>query len=273
MLCVGTGSVGWAEQYIPSGLAALLVTTVPLWMVLLDWLWKGGRRPGGIIFFGLLLGFAGVVLLVDPVAIVQNLSVDVFAALLILVGALSWSAGSIHGRTADLPKDPFMSTAMQMFAGGVLLAITGLVLGEGRHLDVGSISLRSFLGWGYLVVLGSFIAFSAYIWLLNNTSPARVATYAYVNPVVAVFLGWALADEPFNLRILFAIVLLVSAVVLITRHSQRRPESLEPRETPPRAHGLDPVARLHPLSRHAIRERILRSTGRATAEEGCDYTP
>lgn len=222
LLFVGTGSVAWSEQYIPSGLAALLVTTVPLWMVLLDWLWKKGPRPKSIVFFGLLLGFAGIVLLVDPVALLQGgASVNVYVALLVLVGALSWSVGSIHGRSADLPATPFMTTAMQMLSGGMLLTIASVVFGEWRHFDVASLSLRSFAAWIYLIVFGAFIAFSAYVWLLKNTTAARAATYAYVNPVVAVFLGWVLADEPLNARIIFAVILLVSAVVLITRHHKK----------------------------------------------------
>ncbi|MCH8962801.1 MAG: EamA family transporter, partial [Bacteroidetes bacterium] len=158
MLFVGTGSVAWAEQYIPSGLAALLVTTVPLWMVLLDWLWKGGQRPSGIIFVGLLLGFAGVVLLVDPIALVRHYSVDVAAGGVVFIGALAWATASIHARSADLPANPFMMTAMQMFAGGVVLMIGGSLLGEWRHFDVSALSLRSFFAWSYLVVFGAFIA-------------------------------------------------------------------------------------------------------------------
>lgn len=236
MLFVGTGSVAWAEQYIPSGLAALLVTTVPLWMVLLDWLWKDGQRPTRIIVVGLLLGFAGVVLLVDPITLVRHYSVDVAAGGVVFIGALAWAAGSIHARTADLPVDPFMTTAMQMFAGGIILTFGGLLFGEGHHFDVSALSLRSFFAWSYLVVFGAFIAFSAYVWLLKNTTAARASTYAYVNPVVAVFLGWALADEPLNLRIVAAVALLVSAVVLITRHSKSK------RKPPPKA----PQAPLRP---------------------------
>lgn len=232
LLGVGTGSVAWAVQYIPSGLAALLITTVPLWMVLLDWLWKGGRRPHGITFFGLLLGLVGIALLIDPIALVQQYSVDVLAAGVVLVGALSWSGGSIYARSADLPADPLMKTAMQMLAGGVLLTVAGLLLGEGRHLDVAALSTRSFLAWSYLVVFGAFIAFSAYVWLLNNTTAARASIYAYVNPVVAVFLGWALADEPLNLRIFVAVILLVSAVVLITRYSRGTTRKSVPKAPP-----------------------------------------
>ena len=262
LLLIGTGSVAWAEQYIPSGLAALLVTTVPLWMVLLDWLWKRGRRPSGIVFFGLLLGLVGVVLLVDPVAIAQNYSVDLMAAAVVLMGAFSWSAGSIHARTADLPSNPFMTTAMQMFAGGVLLILAGLLLGEGQHVDLAAVSMRSFFAWSYLLVFGSFIAFSAFVWLLKNTSPALASTYAYVNPVVAVFLGWAVASEPLNLRIFIAIILLISAVVLITRYSRRTKQKTSPKAASIRTYPLehttqpDRKAHAHPTERAALPELI-----------------
>ncbi len=252
MLFVGTGSVAWAEQYIPSGLAALLVTTVPLWMVLLDWLWKGGRRPGGIIFVGLLLGFAGVMLLVDPVALVRHHSVDVSAGAVVFIGALAWATGSIHARSADLPANPFMTTAMQMFAGGVVLMIGGSLLGEWRHFDVSALSIRSFFAWSYLVVFGAFIAFSAYVWLLKNTTVARASTYAYVNPVVAVFLGWSLADEPLNLRIFAAVILLVSAVVLITRHnrSNKRKHTSKAPQAPLRKPAPVPLSDGNTRARH-----------------------
>ena len=263
LLLVGVGSVAWAEQYIPSGLAALLVSTVPLWMVLLDWLWKRGRRPSGVIFFGLLLGLAGVVLLVDPIALLQNYSVNVGATVLVLGGALSWSAGSVHARSADLPANPFMTTAMQMFAGGVLLLIAGLFLGEWQHFDVSALSLRSFFAWSYLLVFGSFIAFSAFVWLLKNTPPALASTYAFVNPVVAVFLGWALAGEPLNLRIFIAIILLVSAVVLITRHSRSKSRKAIPTPVQTRTHlpehtaQPDRDAHLHPAERAVPPEMVV----------------
>lgn len=217
MLCVGTGSVAWAELYIPSGLAALLITTVPMWMVLLDWLWKGGARPGPAVVVGLLMGLVGVVVLFDPVALLSSYTVDPRAAAAVLLGALAWAAGSIHGRGAGLPDDPLMSTAMQMSAGGGALVVAGLLLGEGQGFGFGAISADSFIAWSYLLVFGSFIGFSAFIWLMKHVSAARVSTYAYVNPVVAVFLGWSVAGEPFNARMALAVVLLVTAVVLINR--------------------------------------------------------
>ena len=209
-----------------------------------------------------MLGLIGVVLLVDPIALVQNYSVNVWATVMVFLGALGWSAGSIYGRDADLPANPFMSTAMQMFAGGLLLILVGLLLGEGQHVDVAALSLRSFFAWSYLLVFGSFIAFSAYVWLLKNASPALASTYAYVNPVVAVFLGWALAAEPLNLRIFIAITLLISGVVLITRYSRRPKQKHTPKPAPIRPHlpehipQPDREARPHPAEHVALPEMI-----------------
>ena len=204
MLCLGTGSLAVAMQYIPSGLAALIISTVPLWMVLTDWLWKGGERPSLIFFGGLAIGLAGVALLIDPGTFANGLQADAWAMLGIIAGAICWSAGSIHGKEADLPKDPFMSTAIQMVGGGVALVTGGMLMGEELVLSLEMFSTRSIMAWLYLLVFGSFIAFSAYIWLMRNTTPAKVSTYAYVNPVVAMYLGWAFAGEEITSRILLA---------------------------------------------------------------------
>ena len=141
-----------------------------------------------------------------------------------------------------------------------MLILTGLLLGEGQRVEVSALSLRSFFAWSYLLVFGSFIAFSAYVWLLKNANPALASTYAYVNPVVAVFLGWALAGEPLNLRIFVAIILLISGVVLITRYSRRpkrtpKPASIRP-HLPEHTAEPDREARTHPAERVALPERI-----------------
>ena len=221
MLCFGTGSAAIAMQYIASGLTALIITTVPLWMVLMDWLWKGGPRPSPAFFGGFLLGLLGVFLLIDPQTYVDGLQMSALAMLGVVFGAMCWSAGSIHGKSADLPDDPFMSTAIQMFAGGVALVVAGWLTGEEVSLGVELFSSRSLVAWLYLLVFGSFIAFSAYIWLMRNTTPARVSTYAYVNPVVAMYLGWAFNNEPITSRILIASMLLITAVVIVIRFAPR----------------------------------------------------
>lgn len=217
MLCLGTGSVALAMQHIPTGLTALLLTTVPLWMVLIDWIWKGGARPSIIFFGGFALGLLGVFLLVDPATFSEGLQVDAIAMLGVLGGAIFWSAGSIQGKSCNLPDDPFLATAMQMAGGGIALLMAGFAIGEDVIISFDILSERSVFAWLYLLVFGSFIAFSAYIWLMRNTTPAKVSTYAYVNPVVAMYLGWAFANEEITSRILLASMLLISAVVIVIR--------------------------------------------------------
>lgn len=217
MLMGGTGLVGVAEQYIPSGLTALLIATMPLWMVLLAWLWKGDRRPHPVVFAGIATGLVGVWLLFDTQSLDAEAGAGPLPGLLVILASFSWSVASIHAREGGLPKDPFLTSAMQMIAGGALLFVAATVTGEWSALDLASVSGRSLVSLGYLVVFGSFVAFSAYLWLLRNTSPARVSTYAFVNPGVAVVLGWLILDEPFTARIAAAMVLLTVSVVLIVR--------------------------------------------------------
>ena len=223
MLLGGNGGVVWAEQRVPSGLAAVLIATVPLWVALLDWLWRG-TRPGGRVLAGLALGLAGIALLVGPGELAGSRGVDLLGAGVLLFASLSWAIGSIYTRSAGLPPSPLLATAMEMLAGGVLLLVADLVTGQVAELDLGSVSLRSVLALAYLIAFGSLVAFTAYVWLLRVTTPARAATYAYVNPVVAVLLGWALAGEPLTPRTLLAAGVIVGAVVLITSRPQREPE-------------------------------------------------
>lgn len=216
LLGIGNSSVAWSEQYIPTGLAALLVSTVPIWMVLLDWLWLRAKRPGLQTFFGLVLGGVGIVLLVDPATLGEAAGYHVGAILVSLMGALAWATGSIYVRKAELPSDPFMSTAMQMIGGGVGVLVFSGVMGEWGRFEPSAVTLSSVFGWGYLVVFGSFVGLSAYVWLLKQVSPAKVATHAYVNPVVAVALGWLILGEAIDGQMIFAIAVLLSAVVLLT---------------------------------------------------------
>lgn len=221
LLLGANGAVTWAEQWVPSGLAALLIATVPLWMVLLSWL-RGGDRPSLAIAFGLLLGLAGIGLLVGPSNLLGGTRIDPFGALALLLGALSWAAGSLYSRHAPLPKTALLGTGMEMLFGGAALFSAGLFRGE--KLQLSAISRCSGLAFGFLVVFGSIVAFSAYFWLLRVTSPARASTYAYVNPVVAVFLGWAFAGEPVTGLTLFASALIVTAVAVIVMQQSRAPK-------------------------------------------------
>jgi drug/metabolite transporter (DMT)-like permease len=221
MLLGGNGLVTWAERRVPSGLAALIVASVPLWMALLDGVQKR-RRPRLPVVLGLLIGLAGLLVLVAPGNLAGNGRVDPLGAGALLLAALSWTAGSLYSRHARLPKSILTATAMEMIGGGVLLWIAGLLFGEGARLDLAAVSARSLLSLGYLIVFGSLIGFSAYVWLLHATTPSRVSTYAYVNPIIAVLLGWALAGEAVTLRVALATVGIVASVVFIIRYGGAR---------------------------------------------------
>lgn len=217
MLFVGNGGVVWAEQVVPSGLAALLVATMPLWMVVLNWA-RGGVRPSVGLAGRILLGFAGVALLLGPGDLAGGSGVDPMGAAALLLASASWALGSLISRGSSLPGSALMATAMEMLAGGFLLLVAGSLTGEWVRLALDQISLRSALSVGYLIIFGSIVGFTAYIWLLRAVSPALVSTYAYVNPLVAVSLGWALAGESLNARTLLAAAVIVASVVLITTY-------------------------------------------------------
>jgi drug/metabolite transporter (DMT)-like permease len=222
LLLGGNGGVAWAEQLIPSGTAALLVSTVPLWMALLDWLRPGGIRPRLAVICGLVLGFVGVAVLVGPGALRAGAGhVAPLGAAVVLVAAFCWATGSIYSRTANMPASPLLSTGLEMLAGGAMMVVAGLALGEGAQFNLAHISARSGLALGYLIVFGSLVAFTAYIWLLRSTTTAVASTYAYVNPVVAVFLGWAFASEPLTARTLVAAAIIVAGVLVITTAQAR----------------------------------------------------
>jgi drug/metabolite transporter (DMT)-like permease len=227
LLLGGNGLVTWAEQRVPSGLAALIVSSVPIWMAMFEGIEKK-TRPSRLVIFGLLIGVAGIALLVVPGRFGGNGHVDPLGAAVLLTAALSWSFGSLYSRRAALPSSTLMATAMEMVAGGTLLWIVGLVLGEGGRLHLSAISARSALSLAYLVVFGSLLAFSAYTWILKVSTPARVSTYAYVNPIVAVLLGAAIAGEAITTRILVAALVIVGAVALIITARSRAAAAAEP---------------------------------------------
>lgn len=214
LLFIGNGGVVWAERTVPSGLVALLVSTLPFWMVLLEFL-IFRKRPGAWTIAGLLLGFCGIALLVAPGSMPDGGGIDLLATGIVLLAAIAWAAGSLYSRSASLPESPLLAASMQMLAGGVLLIALGSTAGEWAQLQLAEVSLKSWLALGYLIVFGSLIAFSAYIWLLRHAPIDKVSTYAYVNPVVAVLLGWALAGEPLTPRVLLAAAVIVGAVALI----------------------------------------------------------
>ncbi|HEY2737995.1 MAG TPA: EamA family transporter [Thermoanaerobaculia bacterium] len=223
LLLGGNGGLVWAEQRLASGTAALLVSTVPLWMVLIEWLRPGGNRPGWKVVAGLSLGCIGLILLLRPTA---GGHLDPLSVVIVLLGAFTWAWGSLYSRTAPLPASPLLATAMEMLGGGALLVLTGLITGEGAHLHLAQVSMRSVLAFGYLITGGALIGFTAYIWLLRVASPVVVGTYAYVNPIVAVFLGWLILGEPLTGRTAVAAAVIIAGVVLITL-SRRAPAPVE----------------------------------------------
>lgn len=217
LLVGGNGFVTWSEQQVPSSTAALVVATVPLWIALFDWLLFEGRRPGKRVTTGLILGLIGILLLIGPGQVRGSAGFSLLALLVLLLAPLLWSLGSLYSRRAELPENTFMSTAMEMLAGGVLLLLAGFLTGETGRLAAANFSTRSLAAFAYLTVFGSIIAFTAYIWLLKQVQATKVATYTYVNPVIAVFLGWLILDETITPLTIVAVVIIVAAVVLITR--------------------------------------------------------
>jgi drug/metabolite transporter (DMT)-like permease len=217
LLLGGNGLVMVAEQDVPAGLAALLVASVPLWVAALRWLF-GDRVDRGTLI-GVILGFVGVGLLVVPGRSSAGAAVGGMA--LLVLASLSWASGSFLSRRLQLPKDPFTSTTWQMLLGGLALGVAGFVGGEGSRLDVGEFSAASVAGLAYLVVAGSLVGFTAYTWLLHNAPISKVSTYAYVNPVVAIFLGWLILSESVTPAILVAATVIVAAVALIVHREAK----------------------------------------------------
>jgi len=215
MLCLGNGAVGLAEQRVPSGLAALLVAVVPLWMVVIDWARPHGVRPRSLVIAGVLIGFAGLIVLVGPNSL-SGSTADVGSAVVLVGASLAWAFGSVFNRYGARPESSALSTGLQMIGGSVGLIAVGLARGEVAQFDLAHVSLASWIGWIYLVTFGSLVGFTAYIFLLKTVSPAKASTYAYVNPLVAVFLGWAIAGESVTSRTLTAAAVILTGVAMIT---------------------------------------------------------
>ena len=216
----GNGLVVWAEQWVPSGLAALLVGMLPIWMVLADWTWGAGRRPGVLLIGGLLWGLLGVGLLASSSGFGSGTSMGLIGGFAVMLAGVCWATGSIWAKRVALPKARIVVSAMEMMWGGFWLLLAAALTGELARIGSVHPSPASIAATVYLIVLGSLVAFSAYIWLLGSTTPALLTTYAYVNPVVALLLGWWLADEPLTRRTLLAAFVILSAVVLITREER-----------------------------------------------------
>ncbi len=214
LLLGGNGVVAWAEQQVPSSIASVLIATVPIWIIVINSV-SYHKRPKAGAIIGIALGLCGIAILVWDSNGVSK-STNLFGMVAIVLASLSWSAGSMYSRTAKLPKAPLLSTGMQMIVGGILLLITAVFHGDYQGFELSKISINSWIAMGYLIVFGSLIGFTAYIWLLKNTEPSLVSTHAFVNPIVAVFLGWFLAGEKIGANALVAALIIIAAVASIT---------------------------------------------------------
>ena len=220
LLLGGNGLVSFAEQRIASGVAALIIGTVPLWLVLIEALRPGGVRPSWRALVGLIVGFGGIYLLIGPSELTGKFQFDILGTLVLLTAALLWSIGSIYSRSAELPKSALMTTGAEMLAGSIPIFIVSILFGEWRSFSFAQVSVQSWLALLYLITFGSMIGFVAYIWLLQNAPVSLVATYAYVNPLVAVLLGSWLAQESLTGRTLVAAGIIIGSVVFINSARQ-----------------------------------------------------
>lgn len=221
LLLGGNGAVVWAEQFVPSGITALVIGIGPLFIVLTEWAWPGGLRPTVITLSALLLGFAGAAWLAAPWEQAAGGGLHLGGIGAILLGCVSWSIGAIYSRHARHGAEPMVASALQMLGGGAALLVFALAHGDLAQFDPGTVSPRSWAAFAYLITVGSLIGFSTFVWLMKHSAPARVATYAYVNPIVAVFLGWLILDEPITPRTIVASILIVAAVAIITTEKSR----------------------------------------------------
>jgi len=224
LLLAGNGGVTIAEEYIDSGLAALIVAIVPIYIVILGWATGTAPRPAPIVWLGLVGGFAGVGFLLGPA--LRFSSNDgrppAIGMSILLVSSFVWSAGSLYSRSAKHAASPFLTAAQQMLCGGLLLLLAGIVTGELRSFHPRAISMLSLASFSYLVIIGAVVGYTAYIWLLRHCEPAKVATYAYVNPIVAVLLGAAFAGEKLSMRVLIAAALIIGSVAIVITTQQLR---------------------------------------------------
>jgi drug/metabolite transporter (DMT)-like permease len=228
LLLGGNGGLVWAEQRIPSGIASVFIATTPLWMVLIDSLRPGGTRASWLTWVGVLVGLSGIFLLANPwqTHTAASPPLDSIGIIVLLIAALSWTIGSLYSRNARLPDSPMLGTGMEMLVGSAGLFAFATFIGEWKHFDLAAISLRSVSGLTYLILFGSGIGFVAYTWLLRNAPTSIVSTYAYVNPVVAIFLGSVIANEPLERIEIVSATIIIAGVVLITSSkslTQRKP--------------------------------------------------
>ncbi len=223
LLLGGNAVVAWAEQTVPSGLTTLILGASPFIMVIMDWVRPGGSRPATATWLGLATGFAGLYVLLGPGALPESARPAPLALAALFFASFSWWGGSLYGKHAKSGAAPLMAAALQMLCGSFAMLATGFLAGESARIHLATISTHSWLAWSYLVTAGSLVAYPIYVWLLQHSTPARVSTYAYVNPIVAVILGWAVLHEPLTPRIAVAAAIIIGAVAIITITKSRVP--------------------------------------------------
>jgi drug/metabolite transporter (DMT)-like permease len=216
LLLGGNGLVVWAERSLSSGRAALLVALAPVWFATLEWLRPGGKRPEPKTVLGIIVGLFGVLALVGGRNGAPSEENTLSGALAVIVAGICWAGGSLYNKHSHAGGSHWMNAAAQMLCGGAALLVVGSLLGEPFRTEWSSITLRSTLALIYLIIFGSWIAFSAYVWLLKVSTPGKVSTYAYVNPVIAVFLGWAVLHESVTARMLWGALVILVGVIIIT---------------------------------------------------------
>jgi len=217
----GTALVGWAELSVPSGITSLILATTPLWMVVMESAIESKRAPTPRVITGVVVGIVGLAVLVGPSLFADDGDLNLLGVASLALAALTWSAGAMFSRRAAVPSSPVRATAMQMVAGALLSVVVGFAVGEHRHLSLTAISPSSMIAVGYLVLAGALVGFTAYLWLMRVSTPSRVATHAYVNPVVAVVLGWTILGESVTARTGVAMAIIVVAVLAIVSAPRR----------------------------------------------------
>ncbi|MDH4069987.1 MAG: EamA family transporter, partial [Ignavibacteria bacterium] len=226
----------WGQQRVSSGVAALLIAPEPIWIAAIEWMMIRNFRMGARGMLGLLFGLAGIVVLIDPMEAFGSGSVDLIGSMVILLAAISWSSGAVYLRVARLPKSPAITAGAELLIGGTFLILTSVVTGESLR---GNITLTSLLSLAYLIVFGSIIAFSSYVWLLKTTSATRVATHTYVNPIIAVALGWAFAGEEITVTIALTSILIIASVYFVLKDQMTRPGEHAVRRFDEQGNGSD----------------------------------
>lgn len=245
LLGVGNGAVVLAEHYISSSMTALLIASNPFWMVTLGWIFMGRGRPNLKVVLGLLVGFVGVALLIMGRGQSGEAAQDsqLLGVSLVVVATIGWAFGSLYGATASTAGSNVLASGMQMLSGGAVLMVVSLLTGEWQKFDYRAVSSVSWIALVYLIFVGALVAYTAYSWLLQNASPSAVSTYAYVNPVVAVVLGWAIAGESMTAQMLVGAAVIVASVVLVTTNNKNKPD--------PKTEVHESVAPCEPLSASA----------------------